>query len=165
MTFANPDLHSFLARSCLGNKVTNVLDGVPFSQLRQSLRMNLEEQGRNFRTKQAPSACSSEALFPAKAFFQLDCFSSLEFNSAQILFHVQRKTILEWTFSRQGLFPATSFFQVEAFSRHVPFAALRGSLGVVLLFGWFYLFCWCFGFSFSFFLLHSRASGEALSVI
>ena len=78
------------------------------------------------------SSFSAQVLFQpstisSQGFFRPDCFSSLEFNPAKVLFHVRRETILEWTFSRQGLFPATSFFQAEAFSRHVPFPASRGS--------------------------------------
>ena len=61
----------------------------------------------------------SAQIVPAKHYFQPDCFSSLEFDPAKVLFHVRRETILEWTFSRQAvsshkLFPGMYRFQPHA---------------------------------------------------
>ena len=67
--------------------------------------------------------CSSQESFPAKAFFQPACFSSLECNPGDNIFHGGGETILERASSRQGLFPATSLFQAGTFSSPVQFPA------------------------------------------
>ena len=67
--------------------------------------------------------CSSQESFPAKAFFQPACFSSLECNPGDNIFHARGETILERASSRQGLFPATSLFQAGTFSSPVQFPA------------------------------------------
>ena len=53
---------------------------------------------------------SSSQEFPT-VFSQPGCFSSLECNPGNSIFHVWGETILERASSRQGLFPAASFFQ------------------------------------------------------
>ena len=67
----------------------------------------------------------SSVSFPA-------CFSSLECNPGDNIFHARGETILERANSRQGLFPATSLFQAGTFSSPVQFpASLRSPRPVV----------------------------------
>ena len=61
-------------------------------------------------------SCSSQESFPAKVFFSKPgCFSSLECNPRNNIFHVWEETVLERASSRQGLFLAMNFSQAEAF--------------------------------------------------
>ena len=71
--------------------------------------------------------CAHTGLVPAKNHFQPGCFSSLESNPGNNIFHVWWETSLEWASSRQGLFPAKCFFQAEAFSSPIQFPASHRS--------------------------------------